>query len=464
MADSQSRDIAGLLANCPTESLDLELKEWIDISTAPGKAKVAKACLALRNNDGGRLVIGFDDQGEQCTTPNGVNIRDAYSADLIQEIVGKYASSPFAVEVTYIEVNGTKHPIVVVPSGIKSPVICKSDLTDDNGKPLLRDNTLYVRSVTSNNRVSSSEIRRGDWERLLGLCFDNRESDIGRFVRRHLVEIIDPGLLQATATHGKSAAVFETLESGRTRFTQLCSEKKCAVPAELGFREFSVQVLGAPKDQIPNLSLMQQIDRNTPRVSGWSPWVILLGARDEAIRPFVCDGRIEAFINSLSGGFTGPHLDYWSIQTTGKFYHIRGLEDDLAIDMQGNQRVPPGTALDFLLQIARVAEGLAVALSIANTLGFDPEETQVRFAARWQGISGRYLNSWVEPARSFVSWGRAVADSFSFDVKVPLNTPKSDMPTFVKPIIDNLFAVFGGTEIDERVLRDIATRTLDRNL
>ena len=169
-------------------------------------------------------------------------------------------------------------------------------------------------------------------------------------------------------------------------------------------------------------------------------------------------------MNCLSGGFTGPHIDYWSIDPIGKFYHLRGFEDDLAFDMRGNQKVPPGKVLDFMLQIARVAEGLAVALSIADSLGFDPEDTQVQFAARWRGIAGRYLNSWAEPSRNFVSWSPAVTDSCEFDVKIPLNTSKSEIPTFVKPIIDNLFAVFGGTEIDERVLRDIVDRTLNRSL
>ena len=62
MASSED-DLRRLLAS-PRESLDLELKQWIDPTTPEGIAKIAKGCLALRNNNGGRLVIGFKDDGQ----------------------------------------------------------------------------------------------------------------------------------------------------------------------------------------------------------------------------------------------------------------------------------------------------------------------------------------------------------------------------------------------------------------
>jgi hypothetical protein len=56
---------------------------------------------------------------------------------------------------------------------------------------VLRQNAVYVRTI-SNGRVSSSEpLTAADWERLIGICFDNREADIGRFLRRNLGAIMD---------------------------------------------------------------------------------------------------------------------------------------------------------------------------------------------------------------------------------------------------------------------------------
>jgi predicted HTH transcriptional regulator len=42
------------------ESLNVEVKRWIKIEEPDGIAKVARAALALRNRNGGFLVIGFD--------------------------------------------------------------------------------------------------------------------------------------------------------------------------------------------------------------------------------------------------------------------------------------------------------------------------------------------------------------------------------------------------------------------
>lgn len=53
--------IDGLIAS-PAESLNVELKRWIDPGQSAGQAKIIKAALGLRNRNGGYLIIGFDDQ------------------------------------------------------------------------------------------------------------------------------------------------------------------------------------------------------------------------------------------------------------------------------------------------------------------------------------------------------------------------------------------------------------------
>ena len=457
----RSDELKTLLSRGATESLDLELKGWIDPSNAHGKSKIAKACLALRNNDGGRLVIGFDDSGNQCTVDAPKDIRKQYSSDVLQEIISRFASEPFGIIVEYLDIENIEHPVIKVPGGVRSPVLCKSDLTGDDGKSLLRDNSLYVRSITSNYRVSSSEIRKGDWERLLSICFENREADVARFVRRHLVDIFDPQLLQATAMHGKNASVQNLLDRGCRRYAELLMQREVKLPQVLGYREFAVEVHGGEKTQVLNQSLLQRIASNAPRISGWGPWVVLLGSKTENDHPQVYQGMFEAFIDYLGGGFMAPHLDYWSINPRGEYYHIRALEDDLMFDVRGYEEITPGTYLDFLLQISRVAEGIAVAVSISQTLGFDLETAYLNFAARWQKLEGRRLYSWADRRRG-ISGGNAVQSEFAHTVKVPLNVAKGDIHQYVKPIIDNLFALFGGTEIDDRVVEGIVNEALDR--
>lgn len=56
--DIDQTEIDRLVAG-PAETRDVEIKAWIDPRTPEGKVKLLTALLALRNFNGGRLVIGF---------------------------------------------------------------------------------------------------------------------------------------------------------------------------------------------------------------------------------------------------------------------------------------------------------------------------------------------------------------------------------------------------------------------
>jgi hypothetical protein len=47
----------------PGESLNVEIKRWLNPSDPTSVAKIIKATFALRNRNGGFLVIGFDSSG-----------------------------------------------------------------------------------------------------------------------------------------------------------------------------------------------------------------------------------------------------------------------------------------------------------------------------------------------------------------------------------------------------------------
>ena len=78
-----------------------------------------------------------------------------------------------------------------------------------------------------------------DWDRLLRVCFDNREADIGRFMRRHLSEILEE--LRKEGSFGSftpppepkpEEAALAFLEAGRRRFDSRCSEKRTLLPPQ----------------------------------------------------------------------------------------------------------------------------------------------------------------------------------------------------------------------------------------
>jgi hypothetical protein len=87
--------IAELLVH-PAESLNVEVKTWIDPRTPDGIAKLIKAVFAIRNRNGGFVVLGFDNLTLK-PDPNPLtdDIDLLFHIDEIQGLVSRFASQPF---------------------------------------------------------------------------------------------------------------------------------------------------------------------------------------------------------------------------------------------------------------------------------------------------------------------------------------------------------------------------------
>lgn len=452
--DNSINDLRDLFAD-PRESLGVELKQWIDPTSPEGNAKIAKACIALRNNNGGRLVIGFKDDASPDVGNAPTDVQGTFHADVIQAIVSRYSAEQFAVEVQFVEMGGQVYPVISVPPGVRTPVAAKATLFGADGKVLIRDHAVYVRSLRSNNTVSSTEARRGDWDSLTRICFDNREADIGGFVRRHLAALDLDALAQLIPALAGSAnrttmqeRVAEELDRGRSRFEAAIQGREPNLP-NLGFSESLIIIEGEFPRQSGIKSFRRNLLNRTPRHTGWPPW------DDRQNEPYVLDQGWEALLNlDVQGPFGSPHLDFWRMEPQGVFYYIYALRDDL-------ERGPvPGTQLDFLLQISRIAEVISTGLSFGRSLGCDETTTSLVFGFRWSGLIGRLLTSWVEPMRRLRTHAPSNQDEIMTVVTVPLETPPDGIPPHVENAVRDLFALFGGMEIDSRVIEDIVMRLL----
>ncbi len=459
-----SEDQLRSLLISPRETLDVELKRWINPAMDEGKAKMAKGCMALRNNNGGFLLIGFDDDGTPDRGNAPSDIRKTFHGDVIQAIVGQFSSELFPVEVQFGELDGAVYPVICVPSGVRTPVAAKRSLGPQD-KPLLKDHAVYVRSLTSNNTVSSSEARRGDWDRLVQICLDNREADIGAFVRRHLtgINLDQLGALFTGMIHTPPASAKDrargTLDRGRERFIAAMSTRGVVVP-QVGFREAAVAIEGEVPEQAQTESFLQKLFVAQPRHTGWPAWVDSRRLHQEADRPTVLDEGWEALLADSAGygPIRVPHLDFWRIEPKGDFYLLTALEDDMRLP---GPRPEPLTLLDFQLQIGRVAQIISVALSFGRSMGCEPSKTSLSFSFRWSRLTGRRLTSWVEPIRgSFHSGSPARQDEVVTAVTVPLDTPRSAIGSHVEAAVRNLFAVFGGMEYPSHIVQEIVDDAL----
>ena len=461
-------DLKRLLSS-PREAFDLELKQWIDPQSPEGIGKIAKCCIAMRNNNGGRLIIGFKDDGQPDLNNVPEHVSTMFSIDIIQGIVAKYSSEPFEVNVQFVEMNGQKYPVITVPDGVKTPVVAKSDLRDPNGrkKNLIKDNSIYVRSLNSNNTVSSTEARRGDWERLVQICFDNREADIGAFVRRHLAAPNRDSLFAAmkdfflaSVPPSDEDRVAKELEISHKRFLAAAAREHVQVPQGVGFREAIALVDNAPALQSITPETLQRLFAVAPRHTGWPPWANLSNASDPHLCPYVVDGGWESilnFVGTRTGAF-GPSLDFWRIGPPAVFYHIRALEGDFARPPD----YPYRKQLDFYLQIARVAEIISTGLSFGRSLGCDAEKTSLVFGFRWKGLLNRDLASIIDPQRWIPPTAASHQDEVVTVVRIPLETPPTGIAPHVEKAVADLFMLFGGMQFESSVVEKIVNECLSK--
>lgn len=453
-----SSDVLDQLVANPQESLTVELKPWLDPANPEHKAKIAKACLALRNQDGGHLLLGFEDD---CTVAANApaDVQATYHVDLIQEIVSKYASEAFSVQVEFRarHTGSQLHPIVVVPSGVRVPVMAKSTSFDAVGSRLIEDDSIYVRSLTSNNRVSSSKLRRQDIRELMERCFSNREADIGAFIRNHLPGINRPFLenllsLNATPISNSTNRALEYLNHSLQRY-QLAFAERQQTPPSLG----TMEAAACFDVNTPNVSLQDLLWRMRTSVrdySGWPPWSVIYNDRVAELRPYVVDDCWEALMHTPEDHGIGAMIDFWRADPKGLLYYLRVLEDDLS------SRVEPGAMIDFYIAIYRVIEVLGAVLELANTMGVKPEEN-ITVAFRWTGLKGRVLGS-RDPQRRLRSELRSVQDQVIAQCSLPATTQAISLPPFVDQVIKPLFRVFEGFEFEAGVVESITSKVLSR--
>lgn len=473
--------IDALIAN-PRERLDVELKDWIDPTSAHGQAKIVKACLAMRNQDGGFLQVGFEDGTwwpNTAAAPAGV--RSDWDSDDIQGLVSRFASELFEVHVRFGDRDGQAFPVLEVEPGVRSPVASKRDLFDPQNpeRKLVKMHAVYVRSLSSSGMAATSEAQHGDWPALTGRCLDNRESDIGRFARRQLggidpeaarmlAEVLaetfagTPGGRSGAGAPGRSALTLAitTLQEGFDRFQRARMEKGLDRMPRHGALEVAAVADGpGASEGPPTEEFLNRLNAANPGYTGWPLWLDSRGPGDDD-GPYTLDGGWETLIYEYERGSWYNHLDFWRAEPAGRFYAYRGFEDDVS---EGPGYPVAMTTLDFGMAIWRVAEAIAVPIAFARAIGFPAEETTMVYAFRWSGLRGRYLSSWTDPARFVHARQESRQDVVQPPpVAVPLDTPTSALGPFVREATSGLFAAFGGFDPGPGVTEGLADGLLAR--
>jgi hypothetical protein len=455
------------LVERPGESLSVEIKRWIDPDQPEGVAIIVRAALALRNHGGGYIVIGFDNDTLEPDKNNvPPDVRTLFHIDKIQGLVSKFASEPFEVIVEFPERDGQLYPVIVVPPGVKTPVATKSDLRVSD-RTLIRTDSVYIRSLNANNTPSSTIATWKDWSKIVEVCFDNREADIGRFLRRHLGGVTPTVMREflATVLQGNEPEptteelLQKYLQESEERFQVVVKERNGTLP-EHGVWEVALLLSGQVPQHTANREFLNLLGASNPNYTGWPVWLDSRSFADTNARPYVFQGVWEAFIVSLRAGLI-YHIDFMRLDPKGRFYLRRALQDDVS----GSSQAPtPMTVLDFGLAVVRTAEAIAVGIAFAKAMGCDAEKTLLAFAFRWQKLQGRQLTSWTRPEHYISPGCSAYQDAVLAFVNVPLDTPLSALSNFVNQAIQPLFEVFDGFVLSPDVVEDLTRRLIERRL
>jgi hypothetical protein len=322
-----------------------------------------------------------------------------------------------------------------------------------------------------NGTVSTALARPQDWKEMVEICFDNREADVGRFLRRQLggQEI---GTLKNVLNElgfGQSSPPGPTLrqraeallQDGEARFAKALASRKFTgeerVLIDAGAWEVALVIDPPHTDQLPDQIFRATISSSNPSYTGWPVWLDSTRFTDEKSRPKVVDKAQEALIASAQGW--SKHLDFMRLDPKGEFFLRRNLSDDVT------DKIKPASLLDPIIIIIRITEAILVGLAFAKALGWDNETTRLGFAFRWTKLKGRRLEPWANPQVTISAFGSAHDDEVTTFIDLALDTPPSAIAPYVDQAVRELFVQFDGyifpsTSVEQWVTR-LITRTLN---
>jgi len=440
-------DLASLLV-APRESLDTELKSWLDLDQIHHQTRLAKELIALANHGGGRVIIGFHDNGEaDLERPDDLS---GYNTDRVNSIVARYAQPTFHVTVDIVRQPESReaYPVLTVPGNLAVPVICRRDYEDPRGSYVLRNGACYVRRPGPSSEPPRDAI---EWRALLDRCIRSGRAELLDSLR-HILR--DPP--ETREQPGQSDAL-RWLDECRVAWEVALRDlpedvrEESVADHRVGQWEvaYSIRPLPSPEEAI-GLPLLKRslIEASNVSASGWPPFKAS-GAVE--VVPYM--GAVRGWCRPVPRRMfnDAAHTDFWMLSPSLLGAHLRGLQEDCADGREPGtvlfRDVPPYRAVEVLLHIQRLATTLGIA------------EGDVSLVFRYRGLTGRSLVSssgtgWLEDARG----GESRVDMGTGTTSFSLGSITPDHVGIITRLLSPIYMLFDFFELRERdVERWLAT-------
>jgi hypothetical protein len=440
-------DLEPLLA-APAEALDVEVKSWLDLrGNDEHRGILAKAAIALANEGGGVIVIGFrEERPNLISEPRPAEIA-AYDADLINNIIRRFASPSFHCTLALLPDprTGNEHAVVQVSGGFAVPVMSKRAA----GKKI-QPHLCYMRKP---GPESAPPENQADWERLLARCLRNRREDMLDAIRNIVLGGASaPTPASPSEAERQEAFVAAARAAWRTLVEGLPDDAPGRCP--LGRYELDYELLG----DFARPSLTELLEKLRLAVAHRSNWPeFWVPTRDE-IKPIALDGTIQCWLGTPAMGERDPgHVDFWRASPEGRMFLLRGYLED--VGGWSSPRIEPGTIIDIREPVWRVAECLDHARILGSLLA-SGREFKVLFRARWYGLAGRRLSSFDVRQSFFMrDYHRSRQNEFAVGVTVDVAQIADNLPEIVHPLLKPLYELFDFFELTmDHVRQTLANR------
>jgi hypothetical protein len=428
------------LVEKPVEREWLDLKSWVDLSTADhvARATCAKHLAAIANYGGGYLVFGFEDDGKRCAQKN--DVRAVYAHDVFAGIIDKYLQPKFQCEVSFPEFEGVEHAVVWVPSHGVSPVIAKADGPKDSRGVIqgIKSGAVYIRAPKPESvPVSTPE----HWERIIQRCVLARRDEMVSMFSA----IVAGGAPKAesgdkrerlTAWHrATQQAAFQ--EAGRVALQSRYPLTENFVQFSYVIRHRNGRLVKASK-ALEVTEKLNTVVRDTVN-SGWS---MFYPFRQEPIAPrFSTDaavdgGNTEFLQASMMEGGRTRHADFWRLSFDGRASVLRGLQED------NFERSPHNIStgqkwLDPWLHVRDITELVRHARAFAEEF---EDVSDVCFMLEWRGLNSRVIASLAN--RYYSEIYTAHSDARTVYEPVPLAEIIGDLPIVVARLFAPVYRIF----------------------
>ncbi|MGA8940225.1 MAG: hypothetical protein WB439_13770 [Acidobacteriaceae bacterium] len=381
------------LVESPAERETLELKSWVDLSTADhvARAKCAKHLAAIANHGGGYLVFGFNKDGTRCARKN--DVRTAYGHDVFAGIIEKYLHPKFQCDVLFPECQGVEHPVVWIPTHGMSPVIAKADGPKDPKGAVqgIHSGVVYIRTAKPESVPASTPEH---WQKIIRRCvLASRDEMLALF------SAVMSGVGSRESppeTTRKRLETWHVSAQHPARVAASIAEAKTRYPLAENFVQFSYMIAHSEEQRIAAKDaflLVQKLNAAVRDTVRYGRSMFYPFTRKEIGPKFNSDAAIDGgdtdFLEANTFRGDSDRGEFWRIALDGRATIIRPFEEDTY--EQSPPDIPEGGKwFDPRIHIRDIMEVVRHARAFAEEF---ENVSDICFQCEWFGLKGRRVTT-----------------------------------------------------------------------